>query len=143
VNNNFQLAETIAMAEGRCDEEDVVEFEDDDFYFYEFISTGEWIVGRFSDATDETASLSGYTFTFTSDLAIRASIGNSVTDGAWELDSDDSHIYLDISFETDEFPLERLNQEWIIANVNDDVVELEAESDYDGYTMNLQLVRLN
>jgi hypothetical protein len=143
VNNNIQLAETIAMAEGRCDEEDEVEFDDDDFYFYEFISTGKWIVGRYSDTTDETASFSGYTFTFTSDLAIRASNGGDVTYGDWELDTDDSNIYIDISFDTDEFPLERLNQEWLIASVNDDIIELEAESDDDGHIMNLQLVRSN
>jgi len=139
ISDNHQLEATIDNVEGGCDEDDEVDFEDDDFPYEEIISGQAYNVSLYFDTTDETSQFDAYTFTFRADYIIEASIGAETINGSWELDDMDNSTILEIEFDTDEAPLQWLNQGWKIKSINSDNIEMEAESDFDGYTKKLRL----
>jgi len=141
INDNYQLEDEIDQVMDNCDEEDDVEFSDEDYTLVDLITTGEWSVSWYSDTTNETSSFNGYVFTFNVDLSVRVNTGGAIAEGAWEPDGHSNSIFLDMEFDTDEIPLVWLNHEWKITNANSMNIELEAESDFDGYIKSLILER--
>ena len=65
----------------------------------------------------------------------------STVNGIWELDVMTDTTILEMEFDTDETPLVWLNDEWKITNANANRMDLEAESDFDGYIKTLHLVK--
>lgn len=141
ISDNLNLKDQIDAYEDQCDEQDRVEFNDQDYPLLELMSNGDWIVEWYSDTTNETDAFSGYHFDFRNDLLVRVDNGSAVQQGAWEPDFYDDSIYIEIDFDSDQAPLVWLNHEWHVIQIDRYHIELETESDYDGYIKTLHLGR--
>jgi hypothetical protein len=141
IADNLDLEEMIDQYKDQCDEEDEVEFNDEDYPLLDLMEDGDWTVEWYSDTTDETSSFDGYLFSFRSDLVLRVNTGTAIIEGAWEPDAQSGNLFIEMDFETDEAPLEWLKDEWTVISLNSSRIELESESDVDGYIRTLYLVR--
>lgn len=140
IANNFELENSIVSVISGCDGNDDVEFDDEDFPYAEIIAAQEWEVSFYSDTTDATSSFNSYIFNFNSDNIVQAKAGTEIIYGNWEIGSD-SLTYLDIEFDIEETPIEWLNDSWLIKNFSSAFIEMEAESDFDGFTKKLNLIK--
>jgi hypothetical protein len=144
VINNYELENTIISFSNSCDENDEVEFDESDFPFEDLITSQDWEVSFYSDTTDETSSFNTYIFSFKSDHSIEINTGMEIIYGDWELYTEDEITLenaLEIEFDTDEIPFVWLNESWIIKNKSTSLMEMESESDYDGYIKKLKLIK--
>lgn len=141
VGNNLQLEDEISQIIDSCDEEDEVEFSEEDYPYVDLFTSGEWNVSFYADTSNETSVFSRYTLNFSSDFTVQANTMAATISGLWELDVITDTTILEIDFDTDETPLVWLNDEWKIAIAKADRMELEAESDFDGYIKTLHLAK--
>lgn len=141
VVNNFQLEDEISQIIDSCDEEDEVEFSEEDYPYVDLLARGEWSVSFYADTSNETSVFSGYTFNFSSDFTVQANTMAVTISGLWELDVTTDLTILEIDFDTEETHLAWLNDEWKITSAKADRIELEAESDFDGYIKTLHLAK--
>jgi hypothetical protein len=140
ITNNNELESEINSVIYGCDEKDEVDFGEDDYPFVDLITANEWEISLYSDTTDETSSFNAYIFTFKSDYTVQVNTGTEIVYGTWELYFDITTI-LEIEFDTDKTPLVWLNDGWAIKNKSTSLIEMEAESDFDGFIKNLNLIK--
>lgn len=138
--NNDELENEIMNVITGCDEDDDVEFDDEDFPFEDLLTDHEWEVSFYSDTTDETSSFNSYIFNFKSEYTLQVNTGSEIIYGTWEAVLDSITI-LEIEFDTDETPLIWLNDGWRIIYKSTSLIDMEAESDVDGYIKKLNLVK--
>jgi len=136
ISNNIQLEEQIENTMNSCDENDDVEFDDDDYPYEDLITAQNWSVTLYADTTNETTSFDGYVFSFKPDYTVQVETGIGVVYGDWEVVIDAVPI-LEIEFDTDDEPFIWLNAGWEIKNINSESIEMQAESDNEGYTKKL------
>ena len=140
IHNNDELEDEIEKIIDNCDEEDEVEFDEEDYPYIDLLTSNTWEVALFSDTTNETSSFNQYIFDFKPDYTIQVQVDTETIYGAWELNID-TIAELEIEFDTDETPLIWLNQEWVIKSKSSDLIEMEAESEFEGFIMRLDLIK--
>tara|TARA_R110002050_G_scaffold152504_2_gene280004 strand:+ start:738 stop:1865 length:1128 start_codon:yes stop_codon:yes gene_type:complete len=136
VDNNFELENLIDDYKDNCDENDDVVIEDTDYPVINLLTSDSWYVSHYSDTSDETQLFSPFSIDFKPDFSLLVT-GNSTTyEGSWEYD--DVKI-LSIEIDTDVTPLIWLNNGWEVLSVNNSEIQLQAESDSNGFMKKLTL----
>lgn len=137
VNNTQQLENGIIRAMDDCDEDDDVDFDDETNPDTSFITPGVWRITLYADMTTQTSSFTSFLFTFNNDDTIKAFAASDTTAGVWEIDTDSTLSVMEIEFDTEEEPLVWLNEEWEIAEVTEEIIVMQAESEHEGYIKRL------
>lgn len=140
ITNNSELESEIIRVINVCDEEDDVDFGEDNFPFEDLITSQNWVVSFYSDTTNETSSFNAYIFNFKLDYTLEVNTGIEIIYGDWEFQLSAENV-LEIEFDTDVIPIIWLNEGWIIRSYSSSIIEMEAESDFDGYIKKLILIK--
>jgi hypothetical protein len=135
IGNNEQLLENIRSVEGACDEQDLVDLDEDVFTdLGQLLVNSDWRIDLFEDGTNTTSLYEGFTLDFRSDLTVIASSEDDVFEGDWEIDLFEGTTILEFNFDEEGTAFSILNDaEWEVINVDQDTINLEASSD-DGIT---------
>jgi major membrane immunogen (membrane-anchored lipoprotein) len=97
------------------------------------LQTGTWKVSYFNDSgNDETNDFTNYTFQFSSNGVVTATINSSSNTGTWSNSNDDSQDKLNLLFSA--VPLDELNSDWHILEQNSNTIKLEDVSGGNGGT---------
>lgn len=162
VNSKDELESVITSSIGRCDEDDDFGLDeenstdvdeedvqdnsdasaDDNQSFFTLFTAKQWTVTLYSDTLDETILFNPYVITFGTDstLTIKEKAGSRTFSGSWMLESsDDGKNILEIDIKTDDSPLIGLNEEWEIVSSTSNTIEMQTESDTEGFTKKLKL----
>ncbi len=136
VNNNTELKNQILSYMNSCDENDEVAFDteqdsvDTSSDDITYLTSGKWKITLLTDdESDETASFSSWLFQFNSDSTTSAITALKTIKGSWVINLDEGTKVLKIDFGTYREPLESLSGEWEILKLNNDALELQAESE--------------
>lgn len=107
------------------------------------IADGSWVVALFNVANDNVTELfNDYILTFSSNTSVIATRGNEVVQGSWSIVENDQGTHkLLFDFGT-AHPLNELNNDWIIIEVNEGRIELKDVSGIDGSVTKLVFERL-
>ncbi len=140
IDDNVALEYEINKVAGNCDEDDEVIFDDTDYPYIELLISKAWKIALFADTADVTSYFSNYSLIFNTDHSVKAKTDVDTFSGVWELDFTDTSSVLEIEFDTDMTPLIWLNNGWVFKNTGSDLIEMEAESDFDGYIKKLSLI---
>lgn len=162
VNSKYELENVITSSIGKCDENDDFDLDEEDSTdvdgadvqdnsdvpvndnqsFFTLLTAKQWTVTLFSDTQDETTLFSPYVITFGTDstMTIKEKAGSKTFSGSWILEnSDDGKNILEIDIKTDDSPLTGLNEEWEIVGSTVNTIELQTESDTEGFIKKLKL----
>lgn len=143
VNNNTELQEVISESSDSCDEDDETEFSEEDYPFMELFTSNVWTVSMYSDTSDATSVFMEYTFVFYPNYTLKAEHGQKSIPGEWELDVDEEKKLIEIEFDTDDEPLDWLNEDWEIIEARSQVVKLIVQGDEEGYYKKLYFSKLD
>ncbi|SMG16534.1 hypothetical protein SAMN05661096_00863 [Marivirga sericea] len=143
VEDNQQLLERIRLVEGACDEQDIVDFDEDVLTdLGQLLVNSVWKIDLFEDGTNMTALYEGFTLDFRSDLTVIASSEDNTFEGEWELDAADAPAVLEFDFDEDETSFSLLNDaEWEVISFDQDTINLEVPSDGETTGKRLRLTR--
>ena len=138
VTNNQELVTVIHQAP-ECDEEDIIEFEEQfENEINDLLLSTSWSVTRYMEgSTDKTSLFSGYTIHFNIDNTLLAS-GTEDFTGNWEVELLDTSRSVAIEFDTDIEPFLLLNENWNINSYEETQINLSREME-EGDTKYLQL----
>lgn len=139
ITDNIELENQIIITENDCDENDDVIFEDEDYPMKEILTSANWKVSLFADTSDQTSSFSSYIIEFQSDFTMVVTNNSETINGDWAFDIYDNVKILEIELDNNETPLVWLTNGWEILSTNNVEIQMQAESDYDGYTKKLTL----
>lgn len=139
ITDNIELENQIIITENDCDENDDVIFEDEDYPMKEILTSANWKVSLFADTSDQTSSFSSYIIEFQSDFTMVVTNNSETIYGDWAFDIYDNVKILEIELDNNETPLVWLTNGWEILSTNNVEIQMQAESDYDGYTKKLTL----
>ncbi|WP_157493662.1 hypothetical protein [Draconibacterium sediminis] len=142
VNNNTELKEMISVLSDGCDEDDVIEFNEEDYPFAELLTSNAWIVSLYSDASDKTSAFMGYTFVFYPNYTLKAEHSQESIPGEWKLYIEELENIIEIEFDTDDESLDWLNEDWEIIEAGSQGVKLIAQGDEEDRNKNLYFSRL-
>ncbi|GAO41521.1 lipocalin family protein [Flavihumibacter petaseus] len=96
------------------------------------LTSGNWKIVHFEeDGVDETTDFSGYTFMFHDDGTAMATRNSNTTNGSFTFQHDDDRDKL-LLFLGSADPLEELNEDWQILELNENRIRLEHTSGGDG-----------
>lgn len=141
VNDNEELMTVIDINKDNCDEEDIIEFDEEVLSeLGQKLIAADWRITLLEDEEDLTEQYSSYTLTFSSDQSVLIS-GDDEFEGEWELDIFDMMEFLEIEFDTEEADIHRLNDDWEVITHDQTTVDMEAESS-DGLTKRLRLEKI-
>ncbi len=134
VTNNQELEDVIEAAEDQCDEDDDNDYNDDDIDDSQLVAImldGTWEISYYADGTDRTTEFSGYVFAFLADELATATLGSLVTEGSWETYGDNGTLAVELDYDAD-FPLEKLNTEWVITEYSENLLKLTTTDSDEG-----------
>ncbi|WP_143019317.1 hypothetical protein [Salinimicrobium catena] len=117
-----------------CDEDDDFDYDDDDEdVLLDFLTQGNWTIEEYTTENGEfTEEYNGYTFSFNSNMDVKASNDETTVSGKWNIESRDTNkLFLVLDFATSA-PFEALNQKWEVTEIEVDNLELEIESELAG-----------
>lgn len=98
------------------------------------ILDGKWKVANYNDSgVDETASYTGFSFTFNEDNTVVATNGTDTINGTWEevIDSGQHKLVLDMGLTV---PFDELNDDWDVVSFSEARIDLKDVSGGDGST---------
>ncbi len=136
IPDNRKLEDMIEDAEDECDEDDDNDFNDDDIddlVFVDLLLDGTWRISHFANKTDGTDNFKGYTFSFYEKEYATAAKNGLLIEGEWETYGDEGVLVIELDYEAD-FPLEKLNFEWIVTEYSANQFKLVSEEPEDGTT---------
>ena len=127
VTNNQELVTVIHQAP-ECDEEDIIEFEEQfENEINDLLLSTSWSVTTYTEgSTDKTSLFSGYTIQFNEDNTLLASGTEDIT-GNWEVELLETSKSLSIEFDTDNESFLLLNENWNISTY--DLTKITIERD--------------
>ncbi len=137
ITDNKMLEDIIEDAEDQCDEDDDNDYNDDDIddsAFVDILLDGTWHISHFTDKNDRTDDFKGYNFKFFEDEYATASKDGEIKEGEWETYGDDGVLVIELEYEAD-FPLDKLNIDWIVTEYSTDKIKLISEKPEDGVTV--------
>ncbi len=141
IHDNIELEDQISSYINSCDENDEVEFKeeidstdsiDEEISDTLLLAAGEWKITSFTGETEDTLLISPYRIKFNLDFTIDAANGTETIVGNWELRILDGRKMLVIAFDIEDSPLDWLNEEWEILELNAETMELQTDSDTEG-----------
>jgi hypothetical protein len=95
----------------------------DDEVIESYLTNGNWHVGYFFNGEINTADYCEYVLSFFENNTILITDGNVNYFGEWNIIEIEGVYYLNLSF--DSYPLDELNNEWLIIEVSMDIMGLE------------------
>jgi hypothetical protein len=113
INNNDEL-EVILDDCSDTINEDVIE---------SYLTNGNWYVGYFFNGEINTTDYCEYVLSFFENKTVLISDGNVNYYGEWIILENDGVYYLNLNFDT--YPLEELNNEWLIIEASIEIMGLE------------------
>ncbi len=143
IPDNRSLEDMIENAEGECDEDDDNDYNDDDIddlVFVDLLLDGTWRISHFEDKTDITDNFKGYTFSFYENEHTTAAKNGVLVEGEWETHGDDGALAVEFDYEAD-FPLEKLNEEWIVTEYSSNQFQLFSEEQEDSVTTKVTFIK--
>ncbi|NNC93925.1 MAG: hypothetical protein HKN92_00075 [Chitinophagales bacterium] len=96
------------------------------------MEVGDWIVvGYFDDNVNETGKFNGYTFGFNINGNLAVVTPDTTYNGSWiareEMDDNDNDTELEITFNTGDAVLDELSDDWNVAYIEENKIELSDE----------------
>ncbi len=140
--SNDDLQNLIESLQSSCDEMDIIDFEVDTVlnYLAELLLVTDWVVTNFEDVSNQTSLFEDHFIRFEVDSLLIGGNQSEQVEGEWAIEREDDLLILELDLDAEEAPLILLNDCWEVTGYNENIIQMSAPSDTDGFTKTLEIV---